>query len=182
MRYDIIQDGQRVEIVEAVTIDGFLYPIVSVQCLSDEERTALSILPHVLSLDELKAQLRAEVDATRDQRIAGGFDFNGYRIQSRASDRENIANLGLDARDAVAAGAEVGDYFWHPQFPQGFAFITADNEIVPLDAHQMVALRDRGIEFKAGQTFYGRGLKDQVDAAADQAALDAIDLTTGWPD
>lgn len=134
------------------------------------------------TLADRKAAKSAQVNTLRDERIDRGFLFQGHRIQSRASDRENIANLGLDAREAIANGAVAGDYLWHPEFPAGFGFITADNEIVPLDAFQTEALRARGIQFKAAMTFYGRQLKDAIDAAQDDAALDAIDIETGWPE
>lgn len=134
------------------------------------------------TFEDRKAAKQAKINATRDLRVDKGFLFAGYRIQSRPSDRENIANLGLDARDAVAKGAVAGDYFWHPQFPDGFGFITATNETIPLDAIQMEALRARGIEFKGALTFFARQLKNQVAAAADDAALDAIDIESGWPE
>lgn len=122
------------------------------------------------------------VNALRDTKISGGFVHNGNAFQSRQSDRENILGKGYKAQFAVLAGAEEGDLFWDPMTGSNpFVWITADNQLVTRDAYQMVALKDAGETFKAGLTFYARALKDAVLAAADHDALEAIDITAGWP-
>lgn len=133
-------------------------------------------------LDDYKKALRTRVNAIRDQRISGGFAFLTYRIQSRATDRENILALAAQAAAAIAAGAEVGDYTWGGLYPAGFGFIVEDNSVIPIDAQTMVAMRDRGFDFKAGQTFYAVSLKAAVDAAADHAAAAAVIQGATWPE
>lgn len=131
--------------------------------------------PHAPTAEELCVR----VDEERDRRIDDGFMFEGHRFQSRPSDRENIAALGIDALEAIRLGAEAGDYMWHPLFPDGFGFITQNNETVPLDAYQMRDLRTAGMAFKGALTFYARALKDAVIAAGDGGA---VDIKTGWPE
>jgi len=119
-----------------------------------------------------------QIDAERDRRIDGGFEYMGHRFQSRATDRENIAGLGADAVEAIRDGAQAGDYFWHPEFPQGFGFITEANITVPMDAFQTRGVRAEGIGFKARLTLHARDLKDAVLAAEDPSS---VDIMTGWP-
>lgn len=138
------------------------------------------------ALADLAAALIEEIDAHRDQLIDGGFTHGGHRYQSRPSDRENIAALGADAAEAIRDGAQAGDYLWHPEFPEGFGFITADNVTVPLDAFAMRDLRGRGTRYKAALTFHARALKDAALAAAAAEDLAAFDLVAsawreGWP-
>jgi hypothetical protein len=121
-----------------------------------------------------------EINRTRDQLIEGGFSFAGDIFQSRQSDRENIAAMGQLAKLAVAAGSPAGNLRWaYPD--QDFAFITATNAIMPMDAQTMSALFDRGVSFKAGLTFYARALKDAVIAAETLEEKRAIVAGAEWP-
>lgn len=136
------------------------------------------------TLEDRKAGVCARIDARRDALIDGGFthtvDAVEYTFQSRQSDRENILGLALAAQMAIAQGAQADDLEWlTPE--TDFNYITADNTLAPMDAFEVLALYQRGLSFKAGQTFYARGLKDAALAAADDAALDAIDIEAGWP-
>jgi hypothetical protein len=132
-------------------------------------------------LESIKTSLSDAINRTRDERIEGGFTHNGATFQSRQSDRENIIGMGLAAVAAIGAGAQPDDLQW--AIPgQDFAWITADNRLVPLDAFGMVALYQRGVAFKAAQTFYARGLKDAVLAAATPDHAQAIVDGADWPD
>lgn len=133
-------------------------------------------------LSSFKLLLKAQVNAERDKRIEGGFDFNGHLIQSRATDRENIAALAADAERAIAGGKQAGDYAWHPRFSQGFGFIVEDNSVVPMDAFDMRAMRERGFAFKADQTFYAVSLKAAIDLADDYATAAAVVQDASWPE
>ncbi|ADK99379.1 DUF4376 domain-containing protein [Brevundimonas subvibrioides] len=119
-----------------------------------------------------------EIDRERDRRIDSGFTFDGHRYQSRASDRENIMGAAQLAMGALAQGAQAGDLRWADP-DQDFVWITADNELVPLDAPQVLALFQAGVAFKSALTFHARGLKD---AAAEAADVAAFDWRTGWPE
>jgi hypothetical protein len=160
-------------VIELV-IDGINEPAARV--LTDEDVAALRG-----DLAAFKADLQAEVNRRRDLLIDGGFDFEGHVIQSRATDRENIAALALDAEKAIDRGASAGDYGWHPSYPAPFGFIMADNQVAPIDAFQMVAMRQAGAAFKARLTFYARALKDQIETAADHDAATAVVTLASWP-
>ncbi len=155
------------------------HPRAALTIWTDDERAAHGIVRIEVPAAAPSAEdICRQIDNFRDQRIDGGFEYLGHIIQSRASDRENIAALGSDAAEAVREGAEAGDYLWHPGFPAGFGFITAANIAVPLDAIQMKGLRSRGLAFKAAQTFHARDLKDAVLAAEDPSS---VDWREGWP-
>ena len=134
------------------------------------------------------AEMLAAVNATRDQRINGVFAFQGHTYQCGPLDRENIQALARKAREAQAAGAEPGDLRWFTLVgggdllpDQDFAWIAADNTLVPMDAWGPPALEDRWLIFKMAQTLYGRGLKDAL-AAAPEAMRPAILAGAVWPD
>lgn len=122
-------------------------------------------------------ELCAEVDAERDRRIDGGFTFMGHRFQSGPSDRENVMGAAQLAIAAIGQGAQPGDLRWADP-GSDFVWITADNALVPLDAHTTVAMFQAGIAFKSALTFHARALKDAIIAAADPTS---VDIQGGWP-
>ena len=87
----------------------------------------------------------AEVDAERDRRIAAGFEFEGVRYQSRATDRENIAGAVLIA---IADPAYTADW------------IAADNSIVQMDAPTLLRFGRTAADHKQSLIFAARQLKD----------------------
>ena len=121
-------------------------------------------------------QLCAAIDAMRNQRIDGGFAFNGARFQSRASDRENVMGAAQLALAYLGAGGDPDILRWADP-AKDFEWITEDNSTVQMTAPTVVALFQAGIAFKSAQTFHARDLKDAQIAAYP----DAIDITTGWP-
>ena len=123
-------------------------------------------------------QLLARVDAERDRRIDGGFTFEGQVYQSRPSDRENVMGAAQLAMGAIGQGAQPGDLRWADP-DEDFVWITADNQLVPLDAPQVVALFQAGVAFKSALTFHARALKDALLEAADPLT---VNIETGWPE
>ena len=126
----------------------------------------------------------ANINSMRDALIEGGFDYakdsSTYRIQTRPSDRENITTLGQMATLAVMSGVEVGDLDWLGN-GQPFVFLTADNQVLPMDAHDMMSMFRQAMAFKSAATFNARSLKDAVLAATTDQEVSAIDLNAGWP-
>lgn len=143
------------------------------------------------TLSERKAALTARVNAVRDERMSGGFDHGGHRFQSQQSDRENIVRKGDRADKAIDSGAAEDDLTWDVTTDgQPFAWIAADNTLVPMDAFEMTAMRDAGERFKQATTFFARAYKDAILAAANHGVLDAMEAGietgevgpfTGWP-
>ncbi|MCB1462143.1 MAG: DUF4376 domain-containing protein [Nitratireductor sp.] len=105
-----------------------------------------------------------DVNTERDRRIDTGFVFNGVLFQSRDGDRENITGARIAASDAIAAGAQPGDYAWQqlidPALPAVFAWIAADNSAVPMDAQTVVRFGYAALAHKQAHIFAARTLKD----------------------
>ncbi|WP_311968928.1 DUF4376 domain-containing protein [Pseudomonas baltica] len=104
-----------------------------------------------------------EIEAERDRRVSAGFEFTvdgaSYTIQSRSSDRENILGAAGAAFRAQVGGKGAGDYLWDGTGEE-FAWITADNQRVKMDAPTVVALGDAAIATKQRLIYKARGIKD----------------------
>lgn len=99
-----------------------------------------------------------DVDIERDRRIDTGVEFQDVMFQSRATDRENIAGAAQLGFMAVVGGAQVSDLRWsNPD--QDFTWIAADNSLVPMDAHTVVAFGKAAAERKQALIFSARQLK-----------------------
>ena len=85
------------------------------------------------------------VDTERDRRIDAGFEFEGVRYQSRATDRENIAGAVLIA---------MAD----PAYTTGW--IAADNSVVEMDAPTLLRFGRTAADHKQALIFAARQLKD----------------------
>ena len=116
-----------------------------------------------------RAALESAVDVERDRRIDGGFSFEGRPYQSRPGDRENIAGASTAAFAAMSLGAVAGDLRWHGG-DSDFAWIAADNTLVPMDAPTMFAFGQAAMMHKQGLIFAARALKDAEDIPADCSA------------
>jgi hypothetical protein len=129
-------------------------------------------------MEPLRAQRRAAVMAKRDEVIDAGFSFNGVIFQTSATDRENISGAAQMAFMALLAGGKLpGDLRWHDG-ADDFGWIALDNGVVPMDAPTVIEFAKAVAGFKSACIFYARYLKDQIDTAANPAA---IDIDTGWP-
>lgn len=114
----------------------------------------------VMPLDSRK------VDRERDRRIAAGFGFAGKVYQSRQTDRENISGAATAALAAIAGAAAPGDLRWHGG-TSDFAWIAADNTLVPMDAQTMHAFGMAAMAHKQAHIFAARALKDEDPIPAD---------------
>ena len=113
-------------------------------------------------------QIHANIDAERDRRIDGGFEFQGVRYQSRPQDRENIAGAAVAALAAISAGAAIGDYRWHGG-DSDFQWIAEDNTLHLMDAQTMFAFGQAAMAHKQSMIFAARALKDMAEVPADYA-------------
>jgi len=85
--------------------------------------------------------------------------FNGVLYQSRTTDRENISGAAQMAFMAVVGGAQPGDLRWsNPD--QDFAWICAENTLVPMDAQTVVEFGRAAALRKSELIYAGRALKD----------------------
>ncbi len=131
------------------------------------------------SLAERKAALAVAVDAVWAERTHAGFAYNfggdiGTKtLQTRDEDVPRWLALKDSCNDAVAAGQ--GD----AEAPLSIRSLDNDNFTVTFNgiATALRAMRVQQYGFLA----YSWGLKDAITAAADHAALDAININAGWP-
>ena len=127
---------------------------------------------------DLKASKHAAVAARLDTLLTGGFTvptgtLAGKVLQTRnLEDRTNWLISQASYSAAVAAGQGA---------TENASFRTADNETIVLTYIE-------GLTVLLGMAAWGAAcmgvswaLKDQIAAAADETALDAIDIDAGWP-
>lgn len=140
--------------------------------------TVSAYTPPRPGLAVLRADKAAGVNARRDALLSDGFTpsdgpLAGKTLQTRdADDKLNWVTSQAAYSAAVAAG-------------QGDApvvkFRSADNTTIVVTISEGLAALLAMAAW--GQSIMDRSwaLKDAIAAAADQAALDAIDITAGWP-
>ena len=110
----------------------------------------------------------SHIDAERDRRIDAGVEFQGVMFQSREADRENIAGAAQIGFMAMLAGAQPGDLRWLSQ-AEDYAWIAADNTLVPMDAQTVVEFGKFAAGRKQALIFAGRQLKNMSPIPADYA-------------
>lgn len=145
--------------------------------LTEEEVAALPA-PSPLPFDQQQAALSALVDQKREATFAAGFmpasgPLAGKTLQVRdIVDRTNWLTSQAAYAAAIAAGG--GAII-------GADFRTADNETISMSYSAGHGVLLAMAEW--GQSIMARSwtLKDTIAAAADEAALDAIDIDAGWP-
>lgn len=158
------------------------YPANVLNLWTDAELTAIGVVrvaPPEPTLDDLKAAKNAAVTVRRDAAFAQGFSpatgaLAGHTLQVRnETDKINWLTSSVAYSAAVSAGAGA---------VPGATFRTMANETVTTTFAEAVQVIVVGMA-QWGQQIMGHSwaLKDQIDAAADEAALDAIDVDAGWP-
>jgi hypothetical protein len=105
--------------------------------------------------------------------LPNGFTFAGKLYQMDEASRANWVILGVGA-DRSAADPMA--------FPwTDIPVIAADNSSTPMDAPTARAFSQAAIAYWAACRPAFRAIKDAIAGAADETALDAIDVTTGYP-
>lgn len=130
------------------------------------------------SLDEAKAAKIAAVEVERDTRMGAGYTptsgpLADHTLQTREDDRPNWLALAQVASVMVAQGqatASIG------------AIRTADNANIPVTAAEVLAAMLAMQKHLADVLGRSWTLKDAVRTAEDAAAVDAVDVSEGWPD
>ena len=115
------------------------------------------------------------VDAERDRRITGGFDFMGHKFQSDDFAQRNIADASQAADAAIAQGVAADDYRWQAGATEDFVWIDADNHHLPMTAYDVRGLAQTMLRWKQAMIFNARALKDMDPMPLDYAA------DTHWP-
>jgi hypothetical protein len=122
-----------------------------------------------------------QVDIERDRRTDGLFIFAvtpelSVVFQSRPADRENIAGASTAALASIILGTgTAGNLRWADP-DNDFAWIAADNSLIPMDAPTMFAFGQATMAHKQRHIFAARAIKDMVPIPDDYASNDAY-----WP-
>lgn len=135
--------------------------------------------PPAPTLDDLRAQANAAVNAKREAIFDAGYPvasgpLAGQHLQMRgADDKANWLIAEKNARAAIAAGA--GD-------APLVNIRTMENNTVTITPNQTVAVLSALEAWGVGVMARSWALKDQNDAAEDEAGLTtAADIEVGWP-
>lgn len=124
-------------------------------------------------------QKSSKVTLKRDALIGGGvaLDFGepyGVKVLQTATEYDRMNWLTILTSAQVFAGMGQGELPMNP-------IRTLDNVMIPVSVNQSIALM-LTMQSKLGAVWkYAADLKDEIAAAEDDAALDAIDIETGWP-
>lgn len=122
------------------------------------------------SLADRKAALRAAVTAEKLRREGGAAPTPEGEVQSDTDSRNKLNGAVLMALLAAQSGQ-----------PFAITWTLADNTNVALDGPGLIAMASAVGQYVAACHAHGQALKAQISAAADHAALDAINIGAGWP-
>ena len=106
--------------------------------------------------------------------MRAGFTYAGTLYQIDTAAQANLAAMGIMALGSITDPAG-------SPWPAGFYWIAADNSHVPMDAAAMYAFGRAVAAYVSACVLRLRAIKDAIASAPDQAALDAIDVTAGYP-
>lgn len=125
-------------------------------------------------LADLKGMRSQEVNARRDEVIAGGYHHPfggtvGTRILDQRDARDETAWLTVERK----AGKLPAD--------TPFPIRDARNDTFMTTAGAAVTAMDAMADWRMAVSQHSWNLKDAIEAAVDQAALDDIDITADWP-
>jgi len=127
-------------------------------------------------LRQLRAAKLAAISAAADALLAAGAPVSGG-LHVAFDDR---SSADLTAMASIATAASTGAVSWPDSYSRGW--IAVENVRIPLATPaDGLALAASVGEWYAAVVQHRRDLKDAALAAGDAAALDAIDIATGWP-
>lgn len=127
-------------------------------------------------IDELRASKASGIVARANELLSTGAPVAvGLHVAL-----DNGSRADLTAMAATATAAASGAVAWPESYARGW--ITIENVRIPLaTAAAGLALAASVGDYYAAIVQHRRDLKDAALAATDAAALDAIDISAGWP-
>jgi len=131
----------------------------------------VTYVPNLADNQEAKTQAAL---AQYSARIAAGFTFSGTLFQIDPVSQGQIAAMGALALGSIADSA-------NSPWNGGFYWVATDNSHVPMDAATTYAFARAVALYVSACILHLRAIKDAIAGAADQAALDAIDVSAGYP-
>lgn len=172
--YDPVgQGGAYLAALAAVGVVATLTPAGLM--VSDAAAAATVAADAAAILMQAQAIRQAEVDGLRDQKIAAGWTYQGKVIEIDAGSQANIAAQALAALNSTVAPTT---YPWNANT----YWICADNSHLALGtAAEMLALGSAAGAYVSGLILNAASLKAEIGAATTLAAVQAIDIASGWP-
>lgn len=105
---------------------------------------------------------KEQVNAERDRRVFLPFTFSGHLFDNDPKSKLRIAGAATLAGFAAGAGAQPGDLYWHGG-TEPFAWITADNQVVTMDAQTVFAFGQTAATHETRVVFTAKHLKDNPE-------------------
>ena len=131
-------------------------------------------VPRTATLAESQFAKRTAAAAQYGTLIAAGFTYQGVLFQIDSNSQAQMAAMGVMALGSITDPAG-------SPWPDGFYWVAADNSHVAMDAATMYAFGRAVAAYVSACVLRLRAIKDAIAGAADQAALDVIDVTAGYP-
>lgn len=179
MAYFLIENGVVIQ-KQPNEEDGFIEGPDDVVCgfVFDGE-TFSAPSPSLPPLDARKARLTATVNAHVATLLAAGAPVAAGEATLHVA-LDDGSRADLTAMATTAIGAASGALPWPTSYQQGW--ITIENVRIPLATPAEGLGLAAGVGDRYAQIRQrGRDLKDAIEAATDDATLDAIDIESGWP-
>jgi hypothetical protein len=181
MQYARIEDGRVAELVELEgdPAEHFHPSLVFVPapagCAVGWRLAADVLSAPPPDLAALRAAKLAAIDAAYGARVAAGLTYGGHAWQIDDESRGNIAGLAARAGFKLLGVAGVT---W-PDAGQPYRAL--DNAWVDFAPADFLTFAQAVADLYTAIRVRYAGLKDALVAAADQAAIAAVDETVGWP-
>ena len=133
-----------------------------------------ALVPYAPTLTDAKAMAAGAAMLHTGNLMDAGFTYGGVLYQIDAESQSQLAAMG-----ALAVGSmfNPADSPW----PTGFYWIAADNSHVPMDAATTYSFARSVALYVSACILQCRAIKDAIAGAVDEAALDVIDVTAGYP-
>lgn len=120
-----------------------------------------------LPLDHLKERLKEAVNNTRSFKLNNGFDYDGHTYDSDAASVTNITGKVLSVFIGITLEPE-------------FTWRTKDNQDVPMDEEDIVALGEALMGFRTSLYVTSWQHKAAIDALTTGLEVAEYDISTGW--
>jgi len=145
----------------------------------DRAATAEELAP--LALDKAKIAKIAGITAMFDGRIAAGLPYGDKVLQIREADRNIItAVFGRATAFINQAATSIPDV--EITWPEGgYPWRMLDDSYVMLSPPEFIGMAQQVADYYGALFYVSRAFKDAVAAAETIEAVEAIDITAGWP-
>jgi hypothetical protein len=139
------------------------------------EEEAKAAAAYVSPLDLAKRRKQAAVSAEYRRRLALGMSVGDLHVDIDDGARANFSGMAVTASFVISGLME-----WPADYARGW--VSMEGARIPLPTSQDgVVLAASAGAFYAALVQRERDLIDALAAAADEAAVAAIDITAGWP-